>query len=60
MLIIFELGEDMYLKVVEINGFKFFGDKVYIDFNCGIILIVGLNGSGKLNILDVVLWVLGE
>lgn len=50
----------MYLKAVEINSFKSFGEKVYIDFNRGITSIVGPNGSGKSNILDAVLWVLGE
>ena len=50
----------MYLKAVEINGFKSFGERVYIDFNRGITSIVGPNGSGKSNILDAVLWVLGE
>lgn len=50
----------MYLKAVEVNGFKSFGERVYIDFNRGITSIVGPNGSGKSNILDAVLWVLGE
>ncbi len=50
----------MYLKAVEIFGFKSFGERVYIEFNRGITSIVGPNGSGKSNILDAVLWVLGE
>ena len=50
----------MHLKAVEINGFKSFAEKISLDFNTGITSIVGPNGSGKSNILDAILWVLGE
>lgn len=50
----------MYLKGVEIYGFKSFGERIKIDFQGGITSIVGPNGSGKSNILDAILWVLGE
>ncbi len=50
----------MHLKGVEIYGFKSFGERVKIDFDGGITSIVGPNGSGKSNILDSILWVLGE
>lgn len=50
----------MHLKAVKINGFKSFGEEIYIEFNRGITSIVGPNGSGKSNIMDAVLWVLGE
>ena len=50
----------MYLKGVEICGFKSFGERIKIDFTGGITSIVGPNGSGKSNILDGILWVLGE
>lgn len=50
----------MYLKGIEIYGFKSFSKKTYIEFDKGISSIIGPNGSGKSNILDAILWVLGE
>ena len=44
----------MRLKLVEINGFKSFPDKVSISFDEGLIAIVGPNGSGKSNVVDAV------
>ena len=50
----------MYIKNIKIQGFKSFADKLELDFNTGISAIVGPNGSGKSNIVDAILWVLGE
>lgn len=50
----------LYLKGIELLGFKSFADKTRLTFEPGVTSVVGPNGSGKSNISDAIRWVMGE
>lgn len=50
----------MFLKRLDVIGFKSFAQRVTVDFVKGVTAVVGPNGSGKSNITDAIRWVLGE
>ena len=50
----------MFLKRLDVVGFKSFAERIAVDFVPGVTAVVGPNGSGKSNITDAIRWVLGE
>src|SRR3954464_14748871 len=52
--------KEMFLKRLDIMGFKSFAERIAIDFVPGVTAVVGPNGSGKSNVTDAIRWVLGE